>query len=74
MSQKLDRDRVGVTDAAGVKTSSGSPDALGKNHPLAKLAGSYQNDPFWDEFIQVMQDARAAEDRHLAEESSDVRP
>lgn len=37
------------------------PPLLGKNHPLAHIAGSYKDDPFWDEFVQLMKDARREE-------------
>ncbi len=33
-----------------------------ETHPLAGIAGSYQDDPFWDEFQQAMRDARREED------------
>ena len=49
---------------------------LGKNHPLASVMGAFNDDPFWDEFIQLMKDARREEnerdfkelDRQEAEE------
>lgn len=28
------------------------------NHPLAGAAGSFADDPFWDEFVQLMEDER----------------
>lgn len=33
-----------------------------ENHPLAGVAGSFKDDPFWDEFIQIMKDERRKED------------
>ena len=38
------------------------PPLLGKDHPLASVAGSFKDDPFWDEFIQIMKDERRKED------------
>ena len=32
-----------------------------EKHPLAGIAGSYKDDPFWDEFIQTMQEERQKE-------------
>ncbi len=32
-----------------------------ENHPLADLMGSHANDPYWDEFIQIMKDLRREE-------------
>ena len=41
----------------------GDPEPLlGRNHPLASVAGSFKDDPFWDEFIQIMKDERRKED------------
>jgi hypothetical protein len=31
-------------------------------HPIGALAGIFENDPLWDEFVEAMQRARAAED------------
>ncbi len=30
-------------------------------NPLARIAGSYKDDPFWDEFVQIMKDERQKE-------------
>ena len=30
-------------------------------NPLASIAGSYKDDPFWDEFVQIMKDERQKE-------------
>jgi len=30
-------------------------------HPLAHLAGSHKDDPYWDEYIQLMKDLRREE-------------
>ncbi len=32
-----------------------------KDHPLAGVAGSFKDDPLWDEFIQIMKDLRREE-------------
>jgi len=45
----------------GVHEVNTDPPMLGKNHPLAHVAGSFKDDPFWDEFIQLMKDARREE-------------
>ncbi len=29
-----------------------------EKHPLAAVAGSFKDDPFWDEFVQIMKDER----------------
>lgn len=47
------------------------PPLLGKDHPLAKVAGSFKDDPFWDEFIQLMKDARREEDERYFKELED---
>jgi len=36
-----------------------SPDAEEVN-PLARIAGSYADDPFWEEFVQLMEESRQA--------------
>lgn len=47
------------------------PPLLGKDHPLASIAGSYKDDPFWDEFIQIMKDARREEDERYLKDLED---
>jgi len=42
----------------GFHEENDDPPLLGKNHPLAHIMGSYKDDPFWDEFVQLMKDAR----------------
>ena len=32
-----------------------------EDHPLAGVAGSFKDDPLWDEFIQIMKDLRREE-------------
>ncbi len=32
-----------------------------QDHPLAGVAGSFKDDPLWDEFIQIMKDLRREE-------------
>lgn len=49
-----------------------NPPMLGKNHPLASIAGSYKDDPFWDEFIQLMKDARREEDERYFRQLDEV--
>ena len=44
------------------------PPLLGKDHPLASVAGSFKDDPFWDEFIQIMKDERRKEDERYFKE------
>ena len=48
--------------ANGFHKADPEPPLLGKDHPLAHIAGSYKDDPFWDEFIQIMKDERLRED------------
>ena len=42
----------------GHKASSWMPGDPIENHPLADLIGSHANDPYWDEFVQIMADNR----------------
>ena len=37
------------------------PPLLSKDHPLASVMGAFKDDPFWDEFIQIMKDERRKE-------------
>jgi hypothetical protein len=39
-----------------------APKAAPPDHPLAHLAGSYADDPFWEEYQQAIRDHRAALD------------
>ncbi len=32
-----------------------------EDNPIASIAGSYKDDPFWDEFVQIMKDERQKE-------------
>ncbi len=32
-----------------------------EDNPIARIAGSYKDDPFWDEFIQILKDDRQKE-------------
>lgn len=32
-----------------------------EDNPIARIAGSYKDDPFWDEFIQILKDERQKE-------------
>ena len=41
------------------------------NHPLASIAGSYKDDPFWDEFVQAMADARREEEERFLKDRED---
>ena len=43
------------------QNAAGLPDDLPENDPIAQIAGSYKDDPFWDEFIQHMKDFRRQE-------------
>ncbi len=47
------------------------PPLLGKDHPLASAMGAFKDDPFWDEFIQLMKDARREEDERYFKELED---
>ena len=55
----------------GVHKAEAQPPLLGKDHPLAKIAGSYKDDPFWDEFIQLVKDARREEDERYLKDLKD---
>ncbi|MDQ2686633.1 MAG: hypothetical protein M3Y28_02075 [Armatimonadota bacterium] len=33
-----------------------------QRNPLERIAGSYADDPFWDEFLQALEDSRRALD------------
>lgn len=33
-----------------------------QRNPLERIAGSYADDPFWDEFLQALEDSRHALD------------
>ncbi len=52
----------------GFHKAGAQPPLLGKDHPLASVAGSFKDDPFWDEFIQLMKDARREEDERYFKE------
>ena len=52
----------------GVHKAGPAPPLLGKDHPLASVAGSFKDDPFWDEFIQIMKDERRKEDERYFKE------
>jgi hypothetical protein len=32
-----------------------------EDNPIARIAGSYKDDPFWGEFVQIMKDERQKE-------------
>lgn len=51
----------GSSGKSGSHEANTDPPMLGKNHPLAHIMGSYKDDPFWDEFVQLMKDARREE-------------
>lgn len=48
------------------KPSTAPPGSQGRQngveHPLAPLAGIFKEDPLWDEFMEAIRRARAAED------------
>ena len=68
MAQKAKSRRLGVKRAVvmpphdnlsngstnGFHKTEAQSSLLGENHPLAKIAGSFKDDPFWDEFIQLI--------------------
>lgn len=56
MAENLDPKNVleAVSGQHSEFVASGNGTAI-KDHPLAKIAGSYADDPFWDEFVQAME-------------------
>lgn len=48
------------------------PPLLGKDHPLASVIGAFRDDPFWDEFVQLMKDARREEDERYFKQLDEV--
>lgn len=49
-----------VTDAFSSKENGSrqTADAASEAHPLAHLAGKYNDEPIWDDFLQAMQETR----------------
>jgi len=42
-----------------------------EDHPLAGAMGAFRDDPFWDEFVQAMKDARREEDERYFKDLED---
>lgn len=61
----------GNGSTSGFHKADPQPPLLGKDHPLAGAMGAFKDDPFWDEFVQLMKDARREEDERYFKDLED---
>jgi len=47
-----------TTEKSAASAASGNGAAAKEPHPLASVAGSFADDPLWDEFLQAMEESR----------------